>query len=185
MQYEITFIVKDEATPDEVLAVFGQTEVKLNELIDMGSKQFAFPIGKLNSGHYYTSEFDCSTDKIIKIEKFLRLKKTLVRFLIVKKIRFPEKTSKTALAEAAAKEAKKPLGDKKTEESIEVTTDEPKVEAIKKEEPKLEKKVADKPVKATKKIEEKPKPKATKKAPVKKVSKVELDKQLEEMVKED
>jgi ribosomal protein S6 len=184
MQYEITFIVKEDGTNEEVLGVFAQNAIELKNLIDMGTKQFAFPIAKLNSGHYYTSEFDCETDKIIKIEKFLRLKKSLIRFLIIKKLRFPVKSARkpetkdagvakpTQSISAPAKIEEKPAKAEKAEEKT--APKEAKVATAKSK--KAEEKVGTK---------EKAPAKTAKKAPVKKVSKVELDKQLEEMVKED
>ena len=51
---------------------------------DWGVKDFAYPIGKINSGNYMFFELELETDKVKDINQKLVIEEDILRFLIVK-----------------------------------------------------------------------------------------------------
>lgn len=212
-QYEITFILDEGSKTDKVENILRAEGAELKATQDLGVKQFVYPIKKKTSGNYFAIEFTAPKEKLSEIETELKAEKNLIRYLIVKEIRKPidlpprikpegaeehydkkekvvisqevepeiKKTDKveeiTAAPEVESNSAEASLDKSNTaeasldeEEVVEVVESSPEVKVEKPEEVKIEE-VAEKP-------KRKPRAKAEK------VSAEELDKKLEELVKE-
>ncbi len=63
------------------LTELGATFVKEH---DMGLRTFAYPIKKLNQGHYFIFEVDMEPEKAHQTETALKHKEDLLRFLMVR-----------------------------------------------------------------------------------------------------
>lgn len=197
-KYEITFIVDEEGTSEKVEKVLTSNEVSVEKTTDVGKKQFTHPLGKKTSGHYFAIEFTAQRDKLPQIESDLKADKTLIRYLIIKTLRRPLEMPKREGTEATRKRTEKVIITKE-QQSITLESEKPapikepaedekapevtsKKDEIKPETVSAEVKDVKKPTK---------KPATTKKvAPAKKIEKAEklsaaeLDKKLEELVKE-
>jgi len=211
-KYEITFVVDEEETSEKVEKVLTSHETSVEKTSDVGKKQFTHPLGKKTSGHYFAIEFTAQREKLPQIESDLKADKTLIRYLIIKALRRPLEMPKREGTEATRKRTEKVIitkdqqdmapESKKPAPSKEVKVDEedekkPEVKETQDvKAPKVpSKKDEIKPETASAETTEdkKPtkKPAATKKAaPAKKIEKAEklsaaeLDKKLEELVKE-
>ncbi len=184
-EYEITLILNEGGSPDEVLAVLEQNGAAIIDSSDFGDKNLAYSIEKVKRARLWNIIFSCSPKALAKIEKALLIKKSVLRFLIVNRLKFAEKPLNAKSREAKV-EKSEPVEKIKAEpvKVEEATTPDEAAPAEKVE----EKPEAVKPVKANKvtKPAEEPAAKKTVKAKkAEKVSAVELDKTLEELVKED
>ena len=200
--YELTFIVLENETDKGVLEILQKTDAKISKNIDLGVKQLAFPIKKQKAGHYFSVKFEVEPSKLPELEKSLKLEKSLIRYLVICALRFSaaKPTDNTRPTKPTDQTVKQPIileekGEKKPEEIIEpkaeikIETPEERPEIIKPviETPKEEPVKIEKPEVVEKKIELKPatvKPSAKKPAKAVKVEASELDKTLEELVKE-
>lgn len=197
--YEITFIVDEDGSSDGVEKVLKESGAEISKTNDLGVKQFVYPIKKKNTGHYFAIEFKSEAEGLIEIESELKAEKTLVRYLIIKSLRKgiePVRTGIYAKKEEGGEVVKAPEATKQTEEvKKEVKIEEKPVEEESKveektetvetpeEKPKEESVVAKEEKKPVAK-EEKPAPVKKPRAKAAKVSAEELDKKLEELVKE-
>jgi len=195
MEYEITFIGTDEKISESVKKSFELSEISLKKERELGQKQFAYPIQKNDSGYYFVFEFLTEPKNLAKLEKNLKVVKDLLRYLIVKKIRLTEVAEKRRepLKTEAVEKPEKPVPEKSPMPQAEtpetgVLPPEESVEKAKTaiEEEKLIKKETKKPEKPEPKLEKEKAPteKPRQKKPVR-VTAAELDKKLEELVKED
>ena len=91
-RYELLFIIPNKFTEAEANSV----TVKVKEIITKeggnitfsefwGKKQLAYPIGQNSYGYYSLLEFDLDGEKLVKINKILRMSNDVIRFQIVKK----------------------------------------------------------------------------------------------------
>lgn len=183
-RYEITFLVKTDKTNEDVLSVLAQNNATIDATNDIGERELAYTIAKHNRAHYWSILFTCDPSVLVKIEKALRIKKDVLRFLIISRLREAEKPVAKPKVEIT-----KPAPPK--QESATVVSEDKPVET--KDKVKVDKKPAieavEKPSKTKKKTET---PVKQKKAPAKKPTKTkrefsskELNKKLEELVKED
>lgn len=179
-KYEITFIVGEDQNATDVVTVLEANGAKINSTEEIGVKKLAYPIKKLQTGKYITVYFEVAPRDLIKIERTLKLKKSVIRYLIVKAIRKPIKKQGEGMpvnVEAKAEAKVIPEIKEAVVEKIEISeTPEVKEEEVK-------------PVKAVKtapkKAESKPvKPAKTAKPKPEKISKSELDKKLEQLVED-
>ena len=91
MIYELTIVLDGKATAAKKKAVIELIE-KLVKVVsgkiikkdDWGVKDFAYPIGKINSGYYMFFELELETDKVKDINQKLVIEEDVLRFLIVK-----------------------------------------------------------------------------------------------------
>jgi ribosomal protein S6 len=84
--YEITLILKegsDIGVVEKIVAEHGE----IKKTTDLQVKQFAYPIGKLTSGHYVAFEFVAETSEVKKLETEIRAEKSVIRQLVTKAIR--------------------------------------------------------------------------------------------------
>ena len=89
--YELTVIIDGKATAAKKKAMVGLIEKiikvvggKVIKKDDWGVKDFAYPIGKINSGNYMFFELELETDKVKDINQKLVIEEDIIRFLIVK-----------------------------------------------------------------------------------------------------
>lgn len=188
-RYEITFLVKPGATNEDVLRVLTQNNATIDATNDIGERELAYTIAKHDRAHYWSVLFTCDPSVLVKIEKALRIKKDLLRFLIISRLREAEKPvakPKTVAAKTTDTEEIKPAAKEESEVKIEKVEEKKEVEPI--EAPKTVKKVtkAKKTAGIVTESETVPEKKAAKpKAKKKEFSSEELNKKLEELVKED
>lgn len=84
--YEITLILSEDGDISKLEKIIS-FDAEIKKSTDLQIKQFAYPIGKLTSGHYYAVEFVAETDKVQKIDFELKGEKEIIRFLITKALR--------------------------------------------------------------------------------------------------
>ena len=89
--YELTVIIDGKATAAKkkaVIKLIGNlvkvVDGKVVKKDDWGVKDFAYPIGKINSGNYMFFELELETDKVKDINQKLVIEEDIIRFLIVK-----------------------------------------------------------------------------------------------------
>jgi ribosomal protein S6 len=176
--YEITCLVKPGKTDEDIQAVLKQNGAVVASSSDMGERELAYSIAKHTRAHYWSVIFSSAPDALSKIEKALRIKKDILRFLVISKLREAEKPAPKLKPEAAKSAEVK--AEPKTEVEVETAQEVKKTVKKKAAEPK---KVAEGAV-----VEEKvaPKKKAAKpKTKKEEFSSDELNKKLAELVKED
>lgn len=114
--YEVMFIV-DPKTSDEditrlnenlqqVIADQGGTITK-NE--NMGRRQLAYPIGRINEGHYILLEVDGSGREIAELERRMRVNDQVIRYITVR-VDEDRRRAEKFKAKRARKASKRPLG---------------------------------------------------------------------------
>lgn len=188
-RYEITFLVKPGTTNEDVLSVLAQNNATIDATSDVGERELAYTIAKHDRAHYWSVLFTCDPSVLVKIEKALRIKKDLLRFLIISRLREAEKPvakPKTEIAKTTGTEETKPAAKEKSEVKIEKVEEKKEVEPV--EVPKTVKKVTKTKKTAVAASESKTEPEkkpAKPKAKKKEFSSEELNKKLEELVKED
>lgn len=188
---------------DAIEKIFSDAGAQLITSNDHGVKQFVYPIKKKTAGNYYSIEFKVEKDKLPEIEAELRGEKELIRYLIIialrKPIELPPRIRPDKSDEELAKEdseakvakiitepievieevEKTPVQEKVAEVELEPASE---VAEIKEAESKEEKVKTEE--KAEKPKEEKKPARKPRQAKAEKVSAEELDKKLEELVKE-
>jgi ribosomal protein S6 len=200
-KYEITYLCEEGKTVD-VKKTLEENQVKIEKETDLGLRGLAYPIGKVTKARYLAIRFELEPSELINIDNALRLNKEIVRYLIVKNP--PEAPIKTVKAPENKVEAPKPLPAavpptekvevekkieepetkkaaaeptkevRKTQEKLEVKTEEPQPLAGKTEV------IEEKPAKKIKKVEKKL---PSKEKPVK-ISQEKLDEKLKELTLE-
>jgi len=204
--YEVTVILKEDGKISDIEKIVSEN-AESKKTSDLKVRQFAYPIGKLTSGHYFAVEFICEPQVILEIEKELKAEKSIIRYLVTKALRHgPELVKQAEPAQKAEEEqidetAEETTPQSLTEEVIESAQESSKKEAQTKEEiveekpreseekqpeekPKAKKPEVVKEKPAEKLISKAPAKKAAKPAKAEKMSAEELDKKLEELVKE-
>jgi len=198
--YEITFIVKEDQNSDEIAKILAEREAKIIAQNDLGSRTLAYEIKKATQGHYFRVVFECTRENIKKIEKDLQRQSIVLRHLIVNTLRKPveterhlpqpvqktvqpvEQTNKVLPVAPKAVEKKEEAApmESPVEEETKAKKQIEKEKDVKEAKPKVVKPevTAEKPAKAEAK-----KPRVIRKATKAEAS--ELDKKLEELVKED
>ena len=90
-RYELTVVIDGKATVAKKKAMVSMvekiikvTDGKVIKKDDWGIKEFAYPIGKINSGNYLFFELELGTDKVKDINQKLTIEEDILRFLIVK-----------------------------------------------------------------------------------------------------
>lgn len=92
MIYELIYILSPKLTEEkakaksaEVIKSLGDLIGKVNKEEFWGKRVLAYPIKHFQEGIYIFIEFETSPDKIVEIDKKLKLDEKIIRFLIVKK----------------------------------------------------------------------------------------------------
>jgi ribosomal protein S6 len=182
-KYDITFVVSENEKSEFIEKAIGDSGSKPLKTTDLGTKQFAYPIKKLTIGRYFVAQIEATPESLKKLNDELKHESSIIRYLVVKSLRFPEK--RPPKEETARKEVPT---DKVTGEKQTIIQDRP----VKIETKDQEEKTKEEPKEAVQKVVEK-KPvvkeeKEIKKAPARKkpvkISADELDKKLEELVED-
>ena len=84
MQYELTFIVKNEEDTGLIKEALEQNKGKLLFENPMGRRNFAYPIKNENGGFYFNYYFASEQKNLAQINKALQAEREILRFLIVK-----------------------------------------------------------------------------------------------------
>lgn len=161
--YELYFIMTIRLSEEEQRDLLGKID-KLNSSLgfkttiskEAGKRRLAFPIKKETQGNYYLIEFDGEQDQIKKLEKELRLMSGILRFVVLKK---RVKTAEEIDQEQKIKE--KIEGRKREAERAELALEQEKIQEEVKQE-----------------VEKKP-------DTSKKISLEDLDKKLDDILKEE
>ena len=89
--YEIMFIMNptsDEATREQMLETVKEiiaSDGEVGEINDMGIKKLAYPIEKLNDGHYVVIEFKANPTLPKELDRRLRISEHVMRHIIINK----------------------------------------------------------------------------------------------------
>lgn len=147
MQYEITFIVKDEKDVEIVKDILEKKKAKVLHELEMGRKNFAYPIKKETAGFYWTYYFEAKSNILKDINQELQTNNDVLRFLITN-----FKLDISEIKKMSKESRKKTVRMPKKEVKEEIQSDIKKVEKKDKEvEEKVEEKTATKTKKETKK----------------------------------
>jgi len=195
-KYEISFLLSEDSSPKDCTNILELAGAKIIRENDLGVRKLAYPIVKITSARLYAVIFEMLKTDLPKLEKALRLDKTIIRYLIIKELRVsipkPAKEGSTEDAEkkivekAETKTEEVPVEKKEVVEEAapEIKEEEKVVETVKKaEEVKKTAELAKKSEKVEKKAEEKSeeKPKRRKVQKPVKIAADQLDKKLEEL----
>ncbi len=113
--YEVMFIV-DPKTGDEDITRLNETlqqiitdqggTVTKNE--NMGRRQLAYPIGRVNEGHYILLEVDGSGREIAELERRMRVNDQVIRYITVR-VDEDRRRAEKFKAKRARKASKRPF----------------------------------------------------------------------------
>jgi small subunit ribosomal protein S6 len=114
--YEVMFIIDPKASDDDItrlnenlqqiIADQGGTVTK-NE--NMGRRPLAYPIGRVNEGHYVLFEVDGSGREIAELERRMRVNDQVIRYMTVRVDEDRQRAEKFK-AKRARKASKRPFG---------------------------------------------------------------------------
>jgi len=86
------FIVRPDIDEEELAAIvdrIGQTVTtnggQVTQVDFWGKRHLAYPIGKLQEGHYVLMQIQQGPDKITELERSLKLQEQIIRHLIVRR----------------------------------------------------------------------------------------------------
>ncbi len=89
-QYELTVVFSPQlnekdltAATEGVVAVVEKAGGKVDKMIDWGKKDLAYPIKKETSGIFRLWPVELAADKAVAVDKELRLKEGVLRFLLI------------------------------------------------------------------------------------------------------
>jgi small subunit ribosomal protein S6 len=113
--YEVMFIIDPKTAEDDitrlsenlqqVIADQGGTVTK-NE--DMGRRQLAYPIGRVNEGHYILFEVDGTGHEIAELERRMRVNDQVIRYMTVR-VDEDRRRAEKFKAKRARKASRRPL----------------------------------------------------------------------------
>jgi small subunit ribosomal protein S6 len=88
--YEATFIFSPEeevfvTTKDTVTKEMEKAGIRLVSTIDLGERDLAYAIKKKNKGHYLLFEIEADPQSIKPLDKTLKLRTGILKYLFVKK----------------------------------------------------------------------------------------------------
>ena len=89
-QYELTCVFKADpevfkSAVEAVKQELGKLEVEISKEDDMGQRNLAYPINKELQGHYYVYYFPMDPTHASELDRVLRLKPELLRYLLVRR----------------------------------------------------------------------------------------------------
>lgn len=87
--YEVMFIYEDKeeiftSSKQTVQEIFSEYKVKVVKEKDLGVKKFAYEINKKQQGRYYLYLIEVDGLEINKLNKELRLKEDIIRFMFIR-----------------------------------------------------------------------------------------------------
>lgn len=179
-KYEITVILQEKDSIEAVEKAIADSGSQVIKTTDLGTKQLAYPIKKLDVGHYFVVRFAANGDNLKKLNEELKHEGSVARFLVIKALRFP------ALRPPRKEKATEPETKTGKTEKPEVVVEPVKTEPAKvKAEPEISKvKIEEPPIIKVEKKPIKKEVKAKKAEKNVKISASELNKKLEELVED-
>ena len=84
INYEIAYLVKNEADKERILKFFDSLGIKLNSTGEPKLMTLAYPIKKEKTAFFGWYDFSAEPENISQLEKNLKLDQQIIRFLIVK-----------------------------------------------------------------------------------------------------
>lgn len=84
INYEIAYLVKNEADKERILKIFDSLGIKLNSTGEPKLMTLAYPIKKEKTAFFGWYDFSAEPENISQLEKNLKLDQQIIRFLIVK-----------------------------------------------------------------------------------------------------
>lgn len=90
--YELMFIIKPELDDDQVATATDRVHQlvvanggNVTKTASWGRRRLAYKVGQFREGHYVVSNFDIGSDKIIELERVLKISDTVFRHLLVRR----------------------------------------------------------------------------------------------------
>ena len=88
--YELMFIIRPELDDEQVTTATDRVHQlvvanggNVTKTAAWGRRRLAYNVGQLREGHYVVSNFEIGSDKIIELERVLKISDTVFRHLIV------------------------------------------------------------------------------------------------------
>lgn len=81
--YELTFILNDEAELKTISSLITSLKGKVVSEKKWERHEFAYPIGKITSGNYYTWMIEMGAKDISELKKRLNFNEKMIRYLIL------------------------------------------------------------------------------------------------------
>lgn len=127
-KYEITYLCEEGNSAKDATKVLETVGAKISKETDLGIKKLAYPINKMTTAHYGVVLFEIEKTELPRLEKALKLNKTIVRYLIVKELRIPIPKAAKKKVSNEAEIAPKVTSEKKTvTEEIKEKTEIPEI----------------------------------------------------------
>ncbi len=90
--YELMFIVKPELDEEQVVSATDKVHQlvvanggNVTKTAAWGKRRLAYQVGTYREGHYVVSNFDIAPDKIVEIERVIKISDTVFRHLLVRR----------------------------------------------------------------------------------------------------
>ena len=107
--YELMFIVKPELDEEQVSAATDKVHQlvvanggSVTKTAGWGRRRLAYAVGPHREGHYVVSNFEIGSDKIVEVERVLKLSDTVFRHLLVRRERPVAGQAEVVVPELAA-----------------------------------------------------------------------------------
>ena len=90
-KYEGVFIFKPNLEDEVRNQAFDRIKAAIEsngtitEINEWGNRKLAYEINYIKEGYYYVVNFETKTDRVIEIERKLRINDAVIRYMIVKK----------------------------------------------------------------------------------------------------
>jgi small subunit ribosomal protein S6 len=88
--YELMFIVKPELDDEQVITATNRVHQlivsnggNITKTASWGKRRLAYQVGAYREGYYVVSNFEVETDKIVELERVLKISDTVFRHLLV------------------------------------------------------------------------------------------------------
>ncbi len=90
--YELMFILKPELDDEQVATATDRVHQlvvanggNVTKTAAWGKRRLAYRVGQFREGHYVVSNFDIGSDKVIELERVLKISDTVFRHLLVRR----------------------------------------------------------------------------------------------------
>jgi small subunit ribosomal protein S6 len=109
--YELMFILKPELDDDQVATATDRVHQlvvanggDVTKTAAWGKRRLAYKVGQYGEGHYVVSNFEVGPDKIIELERVLKISDTVFRHLLVRREAPAVGQSEVVVPEASAED---------------------------------------------------------------------------------
>jgi small subunit ribosomal protein S6 len=89
--YEVMFIVNSTIGDDAISATVEKFKTlisqngEITKVDEIGKRRLAYPIAKMNEGHYVLCQFTAPTDFPLELERIFNITDEIIRFLVTAK----------------------------------------------------------------------------------------------------